>query len=1342
MKAPITILFLFLVLFATKAKDPVNEENLLYASANTTISNQVSNLNIKAFCQDSLGYMWIATPRGLNRYNGYEYVVYFHDKNDPSSIDNDFIVSLYLDSSHRLWIGTTTGVDRYDFAENRFYHYKSPFKTYVYSFYEDKKGKIWCTTSHGVGYLNMQNQSLEIDNKIANTHISFLWQDASNRLWAAFDKLAYLKNDSWEYIDTPDNKFVECIATDPQGICWLGTNNGIILFDPTTQSFKPAPEAILQNKYISSSYIHFIKEVSPLKFLIGTSSQGLFLYDIIDHNLEHNPPEYTEDLVSEQLISCYVDNQSNIWLGSFDKGFSIINPTQRHFNLNRKLSNTFKDIFVTRIVEDKYHNLFVSTRYDGLYHYAPNGRLTVYNKQNSQLFGNNDILIESLFIDSSDRLWIGLSNEIIIASFTADGRISILSRIAIPYSGLGSAAIREDKEGNIWIGASRGLLLFRKDKPLHRYQHIYGSNSPDVCMLSDGEIIFTAYQKGVFRVNKESYEVEPIKIPEKELVSVISNCINIYEDSKKRIWFGTYGHGVLCITPDGGYHHFSRENGLPSNDVTCILEDALGDIWMSSSYGLVCMKTDLSFSYYFSDDGTLGNQYHEKAGLISSDGRIFFTGNHGLTFFNPLNIQPNKYRPIIHIEDLKISNQSVKPAPKGSVLTQSILFTDKISLNHKHTVVTIDYAGIDFPASHKITYAYKLEGFDTQWNDVGKYRRATYSNLTPGNYAFKVKAFNSDGVESLQPATLQISVRPAPWFSWQAWLLYLLLSAGLVYYFLRLWLKIKMQKQILEIEHNEREREREIAEMKIIFFTNISHELRTPLTLISAPLQQLLSIHPLDSPENKHLMIISRNVQRLLRLMNQLLDFRKMENGMLALKVQFSNIIPMIYTIEENYLFPASEKMIEIRFEPHVSHLEMWIDPDKLEKIMHNLLSNALKHTPSKGIISIHTRVLNTLEVNEKYNDPLLEENEYLEISVHDSGPGIPPDKLNELFMRYRQIDSSKGARPDYAGTGIGLHYTKRLIETHQGQIKAIIPDEGGMIFSFVLPLQDVFSENEKIIQKDFLEAQEILPSLTEIHPEEKRQYPYTVLVAEDNIELMAFLREILSDHYNLVEAVDGAIAWDMAQKTSPDLILSDVLMPEMSGYELCAKVKQHPALSHIPVVLVTAKSTMDDQIEGLEQGADAYICKPFHVDYLMLMVKNLINNRDKLRQYYSTPQIGEVVDIPVRLNQMDQKFMDKLMELLEKELANTELNVDNIAKEMAFSRTSFYRKMRGLTDMSPTDFLRNYRLRRAAEMISEGSFSLYEVAENTGFTTYSYFSVAFKKHFGVTPKDYRDNSR
>lgn len=1316
----------------------------------TTVSTDLSHMCVRSFSQDSLGYVWIATLRGLNRYNGYEFRHYFHEKDDSLSLDNDMVLSLFLDSGHRLWVGTSTGINRYDFMHDRFVRYRMPESRYVLSITEDSAGTIYLATTSGIGRINPKEQSVGMieDKDLQGVTISSLVEDSQGTLWAGSDRgvLVCYDGSDWMPVRPGDDRSVTCICPDPQGVFMLGTSSGISLFNPATAAFIETPEILASNPDLDRAYIHFIREIRPLQYLIGTADDGIFLYDALRQTLRQDPPEYVEPLVSREPMSCYVDRQDNIWIGTFDKGFSVINPERNIFNLDYDLDRTFKDVFSTRIIEDEHHNLWVGTRYRGLWFYGSDRTVRRYDSSNSPAFRKGN-LVEEIFIDSRHRLWIAGAEQISVAAYDSEGDITLLH--TIPHRGIGSATITEDRNGNIWFGLTSGLFLLRNGSVSGSLEKMYSGNISKVYPLSDGRLLFSVYGNGIYVMDSQAETVSAMKMPSKETSAISRHCVDIFEDSRQRLWFGSFNEGVMYVKgPE--YRTFSMSDGLPSNDITCIRQDRSGDIWFSSSYGLSRVNRDMTVTNFFEKDGTRGNIFQEKASLLRSDGILFFTGSHGLTFFDPMLLTGEGRPSPVVIEDLKIKNISVVPAEKGSVLTKPISYTDHITLSHRHSVITLDWSGINFLSPHNLSYAYKLEGFDENWNFVGEHRRTSYSNIAPGKYVFKVKAINSDGLESQVPATLGITVKPAPWMTWWAWTAYVVLLCGAILFFVKLSLKIRLQRERLEMEANERKREQAVNEMKMTFYTNISHELRTPLTLISAPTQQLMRMIDPGSAEGKLLATIDRNCNHLYRLMNQLLDFKKMEDGKLPLRIIRSDLAARLDTIIGSYLVVAAEKNISFVFTPQTRPLEIWFDPDKIEKIMHNLLSNAMKHTPNGGQIEIRAEEIGVRELGERYgmDSP---DARYLEISVSDNGPGVPEDKLGELFVRYRQIESPEGRRPDYAGSGIGLHYTMRLVEMHHGKIIASLRKPTGMNFSFILPADDVYLPQEKTEtgvdgapgtdrrQKSGPAEPVTADSARTAEPKVSGGHEYTILVAEDNTELLIYFRQLLGEKYDIIEATDGTSAWDILQDKCPDLILSDVVMPGMSGYELCSRVKRHPDLSHIPVILLTAKTSMPEQIEGLSHGADAYICKPFDINYLMLLIENQFRNRKILREHYiSTAHEAGGGESTVKLNALDRKFMDKFIGLLDKSMQDPDLNIDKIASEMALSRTSFYRKLKGLTNMAPADFIREYRLRRAAEMIEEGSYSLSDIAENVGFSNYTHFSVIFKKRFGVSPKDYR----
>ena len=1324
--------------FIKKPQKP-NDGRVVQSMEEPYLSADISFLDVNSFAQDSLGNMWMATLGGLNRYNGYEFEHFSHNSSDSTSLWHDFVFSLLIDSLQNFWVGTANGVSSFDVRTNRFRHYPGII-TPIYSFFEDHQGQIWVATPSGPGIIDKEKTNVLFP--FESRFVNLFWEDSSHRLWMGLNDeqgLAVRKDSlTWEYYTLPEKKSVTCIYSDPQGTWWLGTNAGIILFDPLSHTFKEPEISTPGNEKLNRTQINFIKEIEPLTLLIGTTTEGFFYYDIISKELKHNTPARFNPFYSSQLHTCYINRQGNIWIGTYDKGFVIGNKQSDCFNVDQVLSDKFAGKFVTRVLEDEKGYFWIATRYDGLYRYSPSGEFNKF--ENLDMYPDKKEFLEVLFVDSQQNIWIAFETQLLVANVTNDGQMHVRNRFHIENV----RTIKEDRENNIWLGSWDGLFRISIEDGKVRNDKIHPFTISDICILDSGDILFSSFGQGIFEIRKNSPEPRLLEFPS-EFFPITSASITLFEDERHHIWIGSYGNGAIYCNGDE-YRVFSKKNGLPSNNVLCFLEDLNGDIWMSTSHGISRLKrspnnTNTVITYFFKTDGTLGDQYHEKAGCRSTDGRLFFAGNHGLTFFNSSTIVPNDHSPIINIEDLKIFHQSVRPAARGSVLKENIAYTKDIVLSHTQTTLSLDYAGIDFSAPHKLTYRYKLEGFDKQWNHVGDFRRATYSNLPAGKYTFYVSAMSGDGIESVAPAKLHIRVKPAPWFSWQAWLCYSILLLGMIFYALRFWFNVKINRQLIEMEHNERMREKEVSRMKINFFTNISHEIRTPLTLISAPLEKLYTTVKFDEANLKLLDTVYRNVQRMLQLVNQLMDFVKMENGALLLHLQLADIIRTLEHIYESFFYLAERKGVKLLFDPQFDEQQVWIDTDKIEKIMYNLLSNAIKHTPENGVVKIYTCLLNREESVFKYGNRLQPGcNLFVEIIVSDSGPGIPEDKLKELFIRYRQIDGSSGFNVDYSGSGIGLHYTKALVENHKGEISARVKPEKGMEFSFIIPADDVYAKKDKGTEKKDIFTTElsntrlVLEKDTEASDRKKR---YLVLIVEDNVELMDFISDLLSGEYDVIEAYNGNNALEILQKKSPDLILSDVLMPGISGYELCARVKNNPEQCHIPVVLLTAKTAMPDQIEGLELGANAYICKPFNADYLLLIIRNFLKNKEVLRRYFSTPRKKVGDPIPVTLNRYDQIFMDKLTLLLETKLSDPDLNIDYLARELGFSRTAFYRKIKGLTGVSPNEFLKDYRLKCAAEKISDDSASLMDISEQTGFSSYSYFSKSFKKHFGVTPTDY-----
>lgn len=1277
---------------------------------NTKYDN-LSHLCVRAFAQDSLGNMWIGTLAGLDKYNGYEFEYFQHNPVDSCSISSDFVFSLLMDGDNLL-IGTGMGVDCRNVRTGRISRIPGP-TCPVYRLFKDHTGNIRIASVDGLGLLD--KASGEISYRSDWGEINNMWEDSYGRLWLGTLKGLALEDGSARY-SLPGDRQVFCCHTISEETWWLGTDKGIVLFNPVTGHSSLPDNLIPASSPLQKGRINFITEVAPSKLLIGTAIAGVWQYDLVTHSLENSHCDRFNPNNASEITCCYKDSQGNTWIGSYEKGFVITGKQSDYFNENAALSAPLDDKFVTRVVEDDSGTLWIADRYGYLYSYSPSEGFRNIDLGGVKPAGGD--YLECIFIDSKGRFWLAFEKSLCLATVRS-GRAYKLTSFPLDHV----RSIREDAGGSIWMGAWSGLYIYgptaREPEKININPAL---NITDILPMDNGEIWYSAHGWTVFKM-KDGL-VSGLDLPEEDR-DVGRYCITMKRDSKNRIWLGSYGNGMLCL--DGGnVVRINAEDGLPDSNILSFQEDLSGNIWVSTFHGIA--RIDLP-----KGDSTAmilsfpGRQYHEKSGCRTASGQIFFGGNHGLTFFDPKSFASGHPAPTIHLEDLKIWGQSVQPSDEGSVLKQDIAYTDRISLNHKQRSFSLDFAGNDFFSSNNLTYKYRLTGFDKDWVDAGTYRRASYSNLRPGDYTFEAVAIGEDGTQSPKPARLQIHIKQVPWFSWWAILAYLLLLSAIAWVLIRSAMHARLAREHAEMERKEKEREKEMSQMKTIFFTNISHELRTPLTLISAPLEKLMAKPDLDAETSTLLEGMHRNSSRMLMLINQLMDFTKIENGVYSLGVRYADIIGILKDTVASFSFLAEKRGINLLFSPHEASHMLWTDEDKIVKIMDNLLSNALKHTPEGGTVEVRTAFL-----KEAPQYGLEPDDGYLEVSVLDTGCGVPADQLDQLFVRYRQIE---GSRPDYSGNGIGLHYTLNMVEKHHGKIVANLRPTGGMAFSFVLPQGDVYSDGEKVIGN--LSATSVAaPAAADITTEKPEAH--TLMVVEDNAELREFLVGLLGGEYRVLQAPDGDKAWEILQHNHTDLVISDVIMPGISGYELCAKIKESTLLCYLPVILLTAKTSHQEQMEGLESGADAYICKPFHADLLMMTIRNLLRAKDVMRQYFSQPGVSRENIIDVDMPASDKPFLDKLTAIMAANLSNPDLNIDMLAREMGFSRTAFYLKVKRLTSTAPNDLVRNYRFKAAAEAIKASQESLSDIAERTGFGSYSYFSKAFKKHFGISPKEYR----
>ena len=1348
------ILSASLFLIGCGQKKDVNEVQKT-GTESPVITDVISNQRITAIAEDAQGNIWLGTFRGLNKYNMYEYHQYYCT-DDSLGLPDDQITHMLRDSQDRLWVATVNGVCRYTDKDNfRTYPIDSPNKN-VQQVIEDRDGRIFLNTFSQLYVYDPEKEKiicvlngLEPDSYWAQCHV-----DADNNLWIVtpatlyrFDPVSMQIKDSVALTGDPYCSYLH------GGDLWITGNHTVAVFDVRAGTFKQLPPSVSRHPVLRNADINYIYPYGN-GLLLNTAKNGMFYYTPESGGVIHQDESgFPFKAPRFKISKMFVDSQQNLWIGSVDQGYTVCYNYQERFNNDNYLCNMLSDKSVVSLSTGTDRRLWISTLMDGIYMYDMND-MKIRQFDPKRLFvaeKHKDVYVSRLMVDRDNDIWmIGTNNEVLKVHCTEDGRLKVEERhsLNLPMS------IRQSPDGTVWIStvsvyiyAQRpGEKDFRRLKPFEGFSFI-----SDLTMMDDRRMLVAGFYQPLKTVDIESMEASPADIPEEDWQACIRRSVFIptalYKDMYGLVWIGTVSNGLICYSPETG--HAVPVPGTTCLDISGIEEDVQGNLWISTQYGL--SKYDRTtggagtFTNYYAADGIGGNQFYDRASCRMPDGTIVFGGTHGLTFFNPIDVPIKRNVPLLFC-DLKIHNRLINPQEHEKTIDRHLSYCPDIHLKHDENSFSISFAALDYGEHNRVHYQYHLEGFDDYWIDARNNREAYYSNLPAGNYVFHVKI--ADNARSIveKEKTIRIKVYPAPWRTWWACCIYLLLAAAVILLFLHIMLRIRAEKNAARQAVQEKEQEQRVNKMNMSFFANISHEFRTPLTMISGPVAQLCNNPGIKGEDKDMLHIVRRSVDRMLRLVNQMMDFNKLENDTLHLQVKHADIIACLLRQVDIFRVNAAHKGIALNIYGLEDTFMMPMDEDKVEQIFNNLMSNALKFTPEGGKISVSLDVINRENAASIFSlspdDPATQ---YVKVSVANTGPGIPEDKLEKIFERHYQLRNQTEGTYN-RGTGIGLYYARSLTVLHHGQLKALPPEEGdGAVFTFILPVNDaVYAEDEKVVgQSSQPEAFPLADTPREPaeNPTDAAEDQPTVLVVDDDIEVAYYLRTLLSAHYKVICRFSADDALKAMREETPDLILSDVVMPDKDGYRLCREIKEDLQLCHLPVILVTAKATAENQVEGLNTGADAYVTKPFEPAYLLALIKSLLNNREKVRNILGQATRTDKIEENI-LSSQDNAFMTKLYQLMESELSNPELDIARMTELLCISRTKFYYKIKGLTGENPAAFFKTYRLNRAAELIAEGEHTISEIADMTGFSTLAHFSKSFKKHFGATPSDYATKYR
>jgi ligand-binding sensor domain-containing protein/signal transduction histidine kinase/DNA-binding response OmpR family regulator len=1345
---------------------------------------------VRAILKDHKGYMWFGTTYGLIRYDGINLNVYESDPETKNGLSHKSINAIVEDKNNNLWIGTSGGLNRYDREKDIFtgaYNVKGNANYLNNAFISSLcvyNGTVLLagTYTDGFNVYDPVNESIENysynphdSNSISSNHITSIAVDMSNNIWVGTDNglnLFIYKKGFKRFYNEPynnnslSNNHVTAIVVESNGNVWVGTQGGglnKINIDKNNFIVKRFSANSKEGR-ISNNYILSLLADKNGNIWIGTDNGGLNRLNtktgLADIYQTEEGIEYS--IKSNSIWSLYEDNENRLWIGTYNRGIEVIDDNFKKFELYQRIN--FSDVSLTNndvkgFTEDKQGNVWIATNGGGICKYNPFiGQFTrfVLNKNNQTQITNN--AVQDILYDSRDNLWIGTWAGG-IDRLTKDGNkirnYKLTNNLGLENNNI--FTLYEDRHGNIWAcTAGNGLFLY--DIKADKFFAVSCINESvsltnlsyvsDIIEDSENNLwVGTLYGLVVIKKH-ERFNLDCINFLSNESTGLSSNLIEtVFEDSKGRIWIGTLDKGLnLFNKKNNTFTVFQKKDGLPGNSIKGILEDDEGYLWISTNSGMCRFNFEKkSFTNYYKEDGLNSNEFNTRSCLRTKAGEFYFGGENGFNVFSPNNIKKNLNIPPVCLTSLKINNKPALIGVKGSPLKKHISETDKIILNYTQRSFSIEFIALNYTSPTKNQYCYKLEGFDKDWHCNGTQRSANYTNIMPGKYVFMVKGSNNDGVWNEIPTRLLIIIKPPVWKTWWAIITYVILISLIVYFFMNTWLeRIKIKNQ-LKLEQLSRIKEHELNEKNIQFFTDISHEFRTPLSLIIAPLESLIS--STQEKIKEQLMVIHRNAVRLLHLTNNLMDIRKLEEGITKLKVQHGDIIDFVKDISSLFNVNFKSKNINFSIETRETNLSGWFDPEKLETILLNLLSNAYKFTPENGKIRIVLNVYTSEEIirrHGKFNDDIKPGCHYIEIRVIDNGLGIKADDLPYIFNKFYQVKSSGHNKK--TGTGIGLTLTKGLIEIHHGNIWAESIPGKETCFTVVFPFDfDAYFEEETSsepigITKNIIlntEQQVILNKSTE-EPENNEEKP-DVLIVEDNDELRIFLSKELSKKFNVLEAEDGKIGIDLAFSAIPDLIVSDILMPQQSGIDLCKTIKSDFRTCHIPVILLTAKTTIGDQIEGIETGADAYITKPFNLQYLITQINQLIQSRRKLYAQFSQ----DVYLLPNKManTEMDQQFLQKVVDFIILNITDNTLSVEDIADHLNISRSNVYRKIKALTGKTIIEFIRIIRLKQAIKLMETKKYSLAEIAYQTGFTSPSYFTKSFKDEYGKPPSEYLSNN-
>lgn len=1272
--------------------------------------------------QDRKGFIWIGTKNGLNRFDGSDFKVYLRGKNN-SGLPNSIINDLAETSDGNIWVATDKGLSIYNPEKDHFKTFLANTQggeavhDYVHSVDVDLLGNVWIVSGTGsyiysrdnklqsikdrIKVYNNSSPSLVSIGKSGEVYLSYAYNgiiryDPRNRHYEQVAKVKFPISVIEEYDDNNilvgsiqglykincvtgetakvtlsdqryENVYVRTIEKTDEGTFWIGTESGVYIY--TDKVVQHLTHSLYNNSYLSDNAIYAIKKDKDGGIWIGSYFGGVDYFPKQDTSFKNYRPEFNRNSISGSRIRSFAyDTENNLWIGTEDNGLDVKIATTgefRHLSEIGGVNISKINIQCLRIIDG---NLWIGTFNKGILVYDIVAKKTshYYVQEKPGAIPNNDIF--AIYSDSNGNIWIGSSSG--FYKFDKQKRNFIIQS---KFNNFFVSDINEDRYGNLWVAT---------------------------------------YNRGVVRYNYKKDVFDLFKYSATDTTSLCYDRITyIFRDSKNRMWFASEDGGICLYHYDTEtFERFDVSNGLPSNSVYCIQEDNNHLLWLSSNNGLATFNPNKKAitALYGVANGLPTRQFNYTSGIKSSDGKILFGSILGYVELNPEKFYIHAESKPVVLTGFSIFNNETVIGENG-ILDTNTYYAKEIKLNYRQNTFTINFSTLDFSNEGKGIYTYKLEGFDKQWNYITDANKVSYHNIPPGSYTFRILHMNSRNDTNGKETTITIIVSPPFWRSFLAYIIYLVLAIIIIYL---IWKKIshdRNEKQSQQKKQQQIEQEERIYQEKINFFISIAHEIRTPVTLIKAPLEYLINSSPTRKELNDNLSIIGRNTERLQNLINQLLDFRKVESESFRLQMELVNVKELLQSVLIRFEPTASQYGINVSLECKESNLFAQIDKEAVTKIISNLLTNAMKYGETYINIQLSRLV----------------DRQIMRLIVRNDGERIPSEMSEKIFDAFVQLDTKNYIAQ---GTGLGLALTKSLVDLHSGTIHI---DKTASDNCFVVDIPLNMKPKDEPRVTTVIEEEQYTGGIVDFVPEKKS----TLLVVEDDLDLRSYLVSQLRKKYKVIEANNGKIAFNIVSDHEISLVLSDIVMPEMTGLELCSALKSNIATCNIPIILLTAKATLTDKIEGLENGADAYIEKPFSMNHLITQINSLIDNRKKMRQNFASDPLHAFNDIGN--DDSVRNFIEIITHLITDNIQNEDFNVDTLSEAVNMSRSSLHRKLKTITGQTPNELIRIVRMNKAAELLSSGDYRINEVCERIGIQSLSYFSKTFTKQFGIRPKDF-----